>query len=106
MASIGSSVLPASALLSTPKIVNYPLAAAATEYSISVPIGAKKITFHLRGNAILKVAETSGDIAASLYFTIFPGVSYNVDSVTGSATIVLYVESSKPSQVLELWYWI
>lgn len=97
---------PRQAFLITPKVINEPLALANTEYLVSLPIGTRKFTMHLRGDAIMKVADTAGDIAASLYFTVFPGMSYNAEKISSSATIDLYVEVSKPSQTLEIWYWL
>jgi len=106
MASVSSSILPASALLTTPKVVNYSLVAAATEYQIDIPLGAKKFSMQARGDCILKVADSSGDIASDLYFTLFPGATYNADSVKGSTVLTLYVQSSKSLQTLEVFYWV
>ena len=106
MASIGSSVLPVVASqLATPSILNYPLALANTEYAVAIPLGAKKFTLQLREACYLKVAGATGDIAADLYFSVFPGGVYNIESASGAAILTLYVQPSKPSQVLELWYW-
>ncbi len=106
MASIGSSVLPASALLSTPRVINYDLPMANTEYPVTLPIGAKKISMQLRGDSLLKVADTAGDIAADLYFTLFPGNTHATSGINGNTAIILYVQASKPLQTLEVWYWV
>jgi hypothetical protein len=105
VASVGSSLLPASALLTTPVIVNQALALADTEYTVTLPIGTRKFSMRLRDAAVMKVATTAGDIAGNTYFTMNLGEPYNADSVTGSSTITLYVSVSKPSQTLEVWYW-
>jgi hypothetical protein len=105
MAAAGSSLLPASALLNTPKVVNYSLPLANTEYLVSLPIGAKKISVQLRGAALLKIADTSGDIATDLYYTLFPGNCHITSGITGSAAIILYVQASAPAQILEVLYW-
>lgn len=106
MASIGSSVLPASALLTTPKVMNVDLPTANTEYQVTIPAGVKKFTLQNRFNGLVKIGEAAGDIAGNSYFTLFPGCAYNADSITGNGGIILYVAPAKASQVLEVWYWL
>lgn len=106
MAAAGSSVLPASALLTALKIITYDLPDANTEYEITLPTNAKKITAQLREGVLLKLADTSGDIASGLYFSLFPGNAYNADSIKGNGAIILYVQASKASQILEVLYWV
>lgn len=105
MASIGSSILPASALLTSPIVLNFTLALANTEYTITIPINAHHFSIQARGQTTLQIAETVGNSNVT-YFTLHPFNSYSVDSLTGSSTINLYVRSSKAAQVLELIYWI
>lgn len=105
MASIGSSVLPASALLSEPLVLNYPMALANTEYTVTIPIGAKHFCLQARGATTLQVSDTSG-ASGTTYFTLRPYVPYNVDSLKGTGIINLYIQSTKPSQVVEVVYWI
>ena len=105
MAAIGSSLLPLSPLLSNPGIANYAMALANTEYAVAFPAAVRKLTMRFRVNATMKVGSASGDIAGNLYFAVYPGEAYDVESVGGSATITVYVSSSKPSQTLEILYW-
>jgi hypothetical protein len=105
MAAIGSSLLPLSPLLTAPGVANHSLTLANTEYAISLPTAVRQLTMRLRDNAVLKMATTSGDISSNLYFTVNLGEAYSVESVGGSGTITLYVSVSKPSQVLEIFYW-
>lgn len=102
MASVGSSLLPASALLTTPFIVNYALTLANTEYTVTLPIGTRQFCMQARGQTTLKIRVVS---ASADYYTLLPFNPYSMDSVTGSSTIVLYVESTKANQVLEVAYW-
>ena len=104
MASISSSILPASALLSQFGIANYTLTLANTEYPIVMPSGAKNFSFQTREGGLIKMASGVG-LSNTTYFTLFPGQTYNIESVTGSNTITLYVQSPKPSQTLEVFYW-
>lgn len=105
MASIGSSVLPASALLTAPLVLNYPIALANTEYTVSIPIGAKHFCLQARAGTTLQISDTVGDSNTN-FFTLRPYVPYNVDSLIGGAIINLYIRSSKPSQVIEIVYWV
>jgi hypothetical protein len=106
MAAAGSSLLPASALLNTPKVVNFSLPLANTEYQVTLPIGAKKISLQLRGSASLKISEISGNIASDLYFTLFPGNTHTTSGIIGNSAIILYVQTSLPTQILEVLYWL
>jgi len=105
MASIGSSILPASALLTSPVVVNFPMPLANTEYTITIPLNAHHFCLQTRGQATLQIAEISGNSNIT-YFTLHPFNTYNVDSLTGSSTIDLYIRSNKPSQIVEVIYWI
>lgn len=104
MAAISSSILPASALLSQFGIANYSIVLANTEYAFVMPSGAKNFSFQTREGGSLKIANVSGQ-SGTTYFTLFPGQTYNIESVTGSNTITLYVQSPKASQTLEVIYW-
>ena len=104
MGSIGTFGLPASALLDNFSIANYSIPLANTEYTIVFPAGAKNFTFQSREGALIQVGKTPGS-SGTLYFTIFPQNSYDITSITGSATITWYVQSPKPLQTLEVLYW-
>lgn len=105
MSSISSSILPASLALSDYDIANYPLLLAGTEYVITFPAGVKAFTMKLRGQADLQIAKSAG-LSGSTYFTLCPFTDYHIESVTGANTIIYYVQTSKPNQVIELKYWI
>ena len=105
MASAGSSLLPASALLSSPVVLNYTFALANTEYTVSIPLGAKHFCLQARGATKLQISHISG-ASNTTYFTLHPYASYNVDSLIGSSIIKLYIISTKPSQVIEVAYWV
>lgn len=105
MASISSSILPASALLSSPVVLNFNLTLADTEYTVAIPQSAKRFRLQARGQTTLKISEVSGQ-SGTTYFTVRPFCTYGIDSIKASSTINLYVQSTKPGQVLELEYWV
>jgi hypothetical protein len=105
MASISSSLLPASALLSLPVVENISLTLANTEYTVAIPAEAKRFRFQARGQTTLKFSEVSG-ASGTTYYTVHPFNSYGVDSIKGTGIINLYVQSTKANQVLELEYWV
>lgn len=100
MAAIGSSVLPASSSLSNFSVIEFPLSLANTEYTVTIP-AAKSYCLQARDGTTLKIRKVSGGD----YFTLRQYVPLSVDSLTGSSTIDLIVSSSKPSQVVEVFYW-
>lgn len=105
MASIGSSVLPASSAMTSPGVLNVTLLLAATEYTLTIPIGVKHFSLQARGATTLQISEIPGN-SGSVFFTVRPYGFYNVDSLTGSGIINLYVQSTKPNQIIEIAYWV
>lgn len=105
MAGINSSILPASALLNAAAVANFSLPLAATEYTINVPTGSKQFILQARGQTTLQIATTSGQ-SGTVYFTVHPYSFYAIDSVVGTIPTVLYVQSTKPSQIVEILYWV
>ena len=104
MASIGSSVLPASSSLTLPVVLNIPILLANTEYPVVIPAGAKQYTLKARGQTLLKIATSVG-LSGTTYFSLPPFTDYSIDNLIGSSTITLYVQSLNPSQVIEIKYW-
>jgi hypothetical protein len=105
MASIGSSIIPASSQLTSFGVANYSIVAANTEYAFVLPSGSKNFSFQTREGGLLQVASTMGD-SNTTFFTIFPGCTYNISSVIGSNPVTLYVRSPKAAQTLEVFYWV
>lgn len=104
MGSIGTFGLPATGLLDNFGVANYAMPLANTEYTFSLPSGIKNFSFQTREGGLIKVAKTLGQSGIT-YFSIYPGVTYNIESVTGNSTITIYVQSPKASQTLEVIYW-
>lgn len=102
---INSSILPASALLTSFKVINFALTLANTEYQVDIPIGAKKYTLKARDGTLLKIADSAG-LSGTVYFSLPPYCDYNVDSLIGADILSLFVQSTNPNQVLEIKYWI
>lgn len=105
MPSIGSSILPASALLTDPKIANYDMPDADTVYEIELPLGTRQFSLKPRSIATLKIRDAMAGVP---YYTLSKGEGYEVSGIKGHSdeTTKLYIESSSPSQVLEVFYWL
>jgi len=104
MASISSSLLPASALLTSPVVMNVSVTLANTEYTVTIPASARRFRLQARAQTTLKISDAVGQ-SGTTYFTLHPYNTYGVDSIKGSSTINLYVQSTRPNQVIEVEYW-
>jgi hypothetical protein len=104
MASISSSLLPASALLTAPVVMNVSVPLANTEYTVTIPADARRFSLQARGQTTLQISDQPGQ-SNTTYFTLRQFNTYGVDSIKGSSTINLYVQSTKPNQVIEVEYW-
>lgn len=85
-----------------PSIVNTSMATADIEYSIILPITAKRFRLNSREPATLKLAFQSG---SSTYLTIKPGVVYTESSLKIPSVLTIYLKSNKPNTVIETVYW-
>jgi hypothetical protein len=74
-----------------------------TEYTVTVP-SCKSFSIQNSKNGIIKVASNTGESATN-YFTLFPGQVINQDNISGSASIIFYVQSPIASQTLEVFSW-
>ena len=89
----------------TPDVDNVTMAVAGSEYSYALVNGTKKITLKSRENGKLQITWTSGT-SGSNYITIGPGSSYTIDNIDVGAGLVLYFQSTKTADTLEIMYWI
>ena len=84
------------------KILNLPLVLADTEYSFSLPNGARHLKMKLRdGKGPLRVYDASGD---SDFYTVSRGAVYEVGDIQPDS-VTFYVQSSQAASILELIYW-
>jgi hypothetical protein len=88
--------------LTTPNIANVAANAKNTEYSYTFPVSTKKYRIAARGSAKLKLAFNSGESATN-FVTIHPGNSYEESGLNASVTV--YFQSSKDSEVIEILSW-
>lgn len=89
-------------ILTTPNIANVAANVKNTEYSYTFPVSTKKYRIAARGNAKLKLAFNSGESATN-FVTIHPGSSYEERGLNASITV--YFQSSKDSEVIEILSW-
>jgi hypothetical protein len=95
MASISSSLLPASSSLTTPVNSSVGFAAANTEYSFNFPTNTKEFMIINESSAVIKISWASGDTGTN-YFKMIPGQVYNSPSKAITASnITLYWQSNK-----------
>jgi hypothetical protein len=97
-ASGGTTLSPVTAGIMQTKAV--PLAN--TEVSHTLPASTKRFKIQNRDNGLVKLSYVTG--FTTVYWTIFPGVVFGEDWINlGSLT--LYLQSTKPSQTLEITSW-
>jgi hypothetical protein len=90
-------------LVQTPSVINQTALLANTEYSVALPIGARKFYIRSRDDAKLQLAFTSGQ-SGTLYITIYPGSTFMEDCIH-NASVSLYFQSNKAGKVVEVLYW-
>lgn len=89
-------------LAKNPLVENLAMPLANTEYSYAAASNLKRITIKSRNHSVLKVAYTSGE-SGTIYITLAPGSVYEEINIDG--TFTLYVQASKPNEVLEIVTW-
>jgi len=90
-------------IVTSPTLQNVTLALANTEYSVTIPSGAKRFSIYSRESSVLQAAYTAGQSGLN-YFTIGYGNSYDEDNLAGSS-LTLYIRSNKVGTVLEVLSW-
>lgn len=103
MTSIASSLVGtvSTETIDTPVVVNHTLSTANTEYTITLPTGTKTFAVQNRSDGLIKLKTVS----AGAHFTLFPGQPYYLANIKGTASVTIYAESPKASQVLEIIAW-
>lgn len=86
----------------SPTILNTPMPAANTEYSIDFPITVRRFTIKSREPAMLKLAYSP---SSAVYITLKPGAVYEETNLVTPTALSLYIKSNKPNTVIETVYW-
>jgi len=87
---------------SNPVIYNVSCASANTEYSQVLNSGVKKFIVRVRGLAIMRIAFDSGETNVE-WLTVPTGCSYCDDGLSFNG--VLYFQTNKASQIVEILEW-
>lgn len=90
--------------VSTPLIQNIPIAAANTQYSVSLPASTRRFHFKNRGLGKLQVSFITGQTNTN-FFTLHAGAVYSEENVSLSSTLTLFFQSSLAGQTVELLRW-
>lgn len=90
--------------LTTPTITNFPIVAAATEYSFTFPANTKKFTLNARNNAKLQISYVSGQTGTS-FKTVYSGSVHKEEKI-GIASLTIYFQSNKAGEILEISSWV
>jgi hypothetical protein len=90
-------------IVTSPTLQNITMAVAGTEYSVVIPVGAKRFSVYSRQDSVLQATYTSGQSGLN-YFTIGYGVWYTEENLAGSS-LTLYIQSTKNNTVLEVLSW-
>lgn len=90
--------------VSAPIIYNVALTLSATEYSLAIPAGTKRLTVRNRNGHVTRLAYASGG-TTSAWLTIDPGADYSeVDLIVSSLTVYLQAPSAAGT-VVEVTVW-
>lgn len=94
----------ANLFLTTPVITNESLLVSGTEYAVVIPAGSVKFRIYSRKHGKLQYSYTSGQSGLA-YLTIESGNSHTEEGITSSASLTIYIQSSKASDILEVLTW-
>lgn len=99
------NVVAATGGASNPLIQNISLLLADTEYTITIPSGTKKFAIRSRtGLPKMQLSYIAGQ-SSSNFITIYPGNIYTENDLLLQASINVYIQSSKASQIIEVVSW-
>ena len=91
--------------VTAPAIANVDVATADTEESWTVPSGTIMFRMRARGSSKIQLAFTALQSDTN-YVTIYPGNSYMPpQELSPAASVTLYFQTSKDSEVVEFEYW-
>jgi hypothetical protein len=90
---------------SAPAVQNVPMAVAGTEYTLVVPINTKQFELRSRLSGTLKIAYVVGESGIT-YRTVPAGCTYIETGLLLSASLTIYIQSTKTSDTLEAISWV
>lgn len=90
--------------LTAPTVFNFPIVAAATEYSYTFPANTKKFTLNARGNAKVQLSYTAGQSGTD-FKTLYSGSVHKEDKIN-LASLTVYFQANKAGEVLEILSWV
>lgn len=106
MSTIGSSLSAnADTTVGLGAMDNVSIPNANTEVSHVFPVGTKRFAIQNRGDATIKLSYTINE-SGTKYWTLFPGQPLWEESLKKTATITLYLQATKGSQILEVMSWV
>jgi hypothetical protein len=91
-------------IAATPGVANVSMPTANTEYNYTFAINTKKILFKSRNSSPVKFSFISGT-SGTTYITVPAGNSYTLDGINPDTTTILYFQSTKNAETLEILYW-
>jgi hypothetical protein len=102
----GNNPLPVSfgGTVGTPEIFNIPANVAGTEYTILIPSTSKRYEFRARGNAKIQYAFKSGDTNIK-YMTLFAGNPKSEDNLKLNSNLIIYFQTNKANETIEVLIW-
>ena len=95
----------ANPLATTPSIANLPVPLANTEVFYVFPAGTKRFALQNRSDGIIKLAYIIGD-SGSVYYTVWPGDEFIENDIHYAASVTIYLQSPKASQIVEIRSWV
>lgn len=91
--------------ISTPSIQNVAMSVTpGTQSSVTFPATTKKVILKARGNSKLQYSFINGQTNTT-FITIFPGNEEVIDNLSLTASLTIYIQASKASEILEVCSW-
>lgn len=87
-----------------PYILNVPMPLASTEYTVTLPQGAKRFILRLRNASRCHMAYSVGQTFTN-FITLNAGVAYSESDLNLSGALLIYLQSPKAGETAEIVYW-
>lgn len=99
------AVLDPSGVGEAPNIANVAMAVAGSEYSFAIPADTRRLEFSTRNSQSKLQFSFSAGQSGTNYISVRPGNTRVIDTIETAAPQILYFQSNKAADTLEIMYW-
>jgi hypothetical protein len=91
--------------VTSPGIFNLNMGLAGIELSQALPNDTKRFLIRARDRATLRLAYNANETNTGPWLTIPKGTNYTEENLELSSGLTLYIQSDRPSHMVEITYW-